>query len=97
MFQVIAKAKGLPWQEVRRLGELQVKLNATLEDMVRVVGEVLHKEPYSKEEVCQLLEVSSEELATTSLSQNTLDGAMLFTYIFIFQCFKKQFQFTWTC
>ena len=71
---MIAKAKGLPWRDLRRLGDLQVQLGVSLEDMVKTVAKVLHPEPYSKEELCKVLEVTEEELVTTSLSQNTLEG-----------------------
>ena len=36
--------------------------------------EVLHPEPYTKDEVCGILGVSADELAHTSLSANTLTG-----------------------
>lgn len=42
--------------------------------MLELVDEVLHREAYSKDEICQLLSVSNEELASTSLSENTLNG-----------------------
>ena len=71
---MIAKAKGLPWRDLRRLGDVQVQLGVSLEDMVKTVAEMLHPEPYSKEELCKVLEVTEEELVTTSLSQNTLEG-----------------------
>ena len=71
---MIAKARGLPWRDLRRLGDVQVQLGVSLGDMVKTVAEMLHPEPYSKEELCKVLEVTEEELVTTSLSQNTLEG-----------------------
>ena len=71
---MIAKARGLPWRDLRRLGDVQVQLGVSLGNMVKTVAEMLHPEPYSKEELCKVLEVTEEELVTTSLSQNTLEG-----------------------
>nr|KAG5703664.1 hypothetical protein BaRGS_002538 [Batillaria attramentaria] len=69
--QVLAKTQGLPWREIRRLVDVQDKLEVSLEKMVILVAEKLHEEPYTKEEVCQVLEVTEEELAATSLSPST--------------------------
>ncbi|XP_013411807.1 N-acetylgalactosamine kinase-like [Lingula anatina] len=71
----MAKEKGLNWREIKKLGDLQKTLGITLEDAIKLTQSVLHPEPYSKEEVCNILGVSAEELAQTSLSQNTLTVA----------------------
>ena len=47
----MAKRRGLTWEKVRTLAELQTALNANLDDMVLLVKEVLHEQPYTKEEV----------------------------------------------
>jgi len=70
--QVLAHSKSVPWREVKRLGELQKRLGVSLDEMMTMVGAVLHSEPYSKTEVCELLGSTPEELAETSLSPNTL-------------------------
>ncbi|XP_041360655.1 N-acetylgalactosamine kinase-like isoform X2 [Gigantopelta aegis] len=70
--QIIAKAKGLDWQSLKRLGDLQKKLGVDLTNMTNIVKSELHVEPYSKKEVCQILDVTPEELAKTTLSANTL-------------------------
>ncbi|KAL3866449.1 hypothetical protein ACJMK2_043745 [Sinanodonta woodiana] len=70
--QILAKSQSLNWRDYRRFGEVQEKLGLTLEDAVVLVKQVLHPDPYSKSEVCQILDVSPEELAETSLSSNTL-------------------------
>jgi N-acetylgalactosamine kinase len=70
--QILAQSQpGIHWKEIRRLGELQAKLGVSLDDMLSLVNSELHIEPYSKDEVCKILEVSPEELAETSLSSNT--------------------------
>ncbi|KAK7492529.1 hypothetical protein BaRGS_00016195 [Batillaria attramentaria] len=69
--QVLAKTQGLPWREIRRLVDVQDKLEVSLEKMVILVADKLHEEPYTKEEVCQVLEVTEEELAATSLNPST--------------------------
>ena len=61
---------------MKRLGQLQGSLGVSLKDMASLVTEILHKEPYSKQEICDKLAVTSEELAETSLSPNTLQGSI---------------------
>lgn len=72
--QIIAKAKGLKWQDFKRFADVQKALGLTLEDSVSIVKDILHCEPYTKQEVCGILGVTDEELAQTSLSANTLTG-----------------------
>ncbi|XP_053321119.1 N-acetylgalactosamine kinase [Spea bombifrons] len=69
--KILAKSKGLAWRDLMKLGDLQEKLGVTLEDMLAVVDEVLHPEPYTREEVCEFLGISLDELRATVLSQNT--------------------------
>ena len=49
-------------------------MGLTLSDMIQLVNENLHKEPYSKQEVCEILEVTEEELNSLSLSERTYDS-----------------------
>lgn len=72
--QYIALKCGKEWRDYRRLGDLQRDLGKSLEEMLELVDDVLHRDPYSKEEICQLLSVSQDELASTSLSENTCNG-----------------------
>ena len=72
--QIIAKAKGLKWQDFKRFADVQKSLGLTLEDSVSIVKDILHCKPYTKQEVCGILGVTDEELAQTSLSANTLTG-----------------------
>ncbi|KAH3717866.1 N-acetylgalactosamine kinase-like [Dreissena polymorpha] len=70
--QIIAKVKNLDWRQFKRFADLQRALGASLSEMVAIVGSVLHEGAYMKSEVCEVLGVSQEELAQTSLSANTL-------------------------
>lgn len=70
----MAKHKSLNWREVKKLGDLQQTLGVSLPDMLQLVDTVLHKEPYSKQEVCDLLSVTPDELNTISLSEKTYSG-----------------------
>ncbi|CAG5116544.1 unnamed protein product [Candidula unifasciata] len=70
--QILAQSQDdIKWREIKRLGELQLRLGVSLDEMLELVSSKLHIEPYSKEEVCKILDVSPEELAETSLSANT--------------------------
>ncbi|OWF49832.1 N-acetylgalactosamine kinase-like [Mizuhopecten yessoensis] len=70
--QIIAKTKGLNWRDYKRFGDVQSALGLSLEEALAIVEETFHKEPYTKEELCGLLEVTPEQLADTTLSANTL-------------------------
>lgn len=72
--QVLAKHKGLQWDKVLRLEEVQTQLGISLEEMLLVTEDALHAEPYSREEVCRCLGISLEELRTQILTPNTQDG-----------------------
>lgn len=72
--QVLAKHKGLQWDKVLRLEEVQTQLGISLEEMLLVTEDALHAEPYSREEVCRCLGISLEELRSQILTPNTQDG-----------------------
>lgn len=72
--QLLAKYKGLQWDKVLRLEEVQAKLGVSLEEMLLITEDALHTEPYSPEEVCRCLGISLQELRTQILSPNTQDG-----------------------
>lgn len=74
LLQIIAKSKGLIWKDYKRLGDVQSTLGLSLEEALTVVKELFHPEPYTKEEVCEILGVTPDELAQTTLSANTLTG-----------------------
>ncbi|CAH2274025.1 N-acetylgalactosamine kinase isoform X1 [Pelobates cultripes] len=78
--KIIAKSRGLAWKELMKLGDLQIKLGVSLEDILTIVEELLHPEPYSCAEICEFLGISVEELRTTILSQNTQDVATFKLY-----------------
>ncbi|VFV33802.1 n-acetylgalactosamine kinase [Lynx pardinus] len=71
--KLLAKYKGLQWDKILRLEEVQAKLGVSLEEMLGIVEDALHPEPYSPEEVCRCLVISLQELRTQVLSPNTQD------------------------
>ena len=73
----MAAKKDLPWCEVKQLGDLQKKLGVTLDDMTQLVNELLHAEPYSKKEVCDILNVEVDDLEETSLNQQTRQSELV--------------------
>lgn len=70
-FQILAKSRGLVWQKLQKLGDLQMALGLELDSMIQLVKDTLHTEPYTKTEVCKLLGVDAEELDKVSLTPNT--------------------------
>lgn len=71
--KILAKSKGMDWKNLMKLGDLQSRLGVTVEEMLAAVEEVLHPEPYTREEICENLGIGLEELCATVLSQNTQD------------------------
>ncbi|XP_069861365.1 N-acetylgalactosamine kinase isoform X3 [Dipodomys merriami] len=71
--KLLAKHKGLQWDEVMRLEEVQAKLGVSLEAMLLLTKDALHPEPYSREEICMCLGISLEDLRTQILTPNTQD------------------------
>lgn len=73
-FQLLSKSKSLDWKKMLRLQDVQASLGVSLEEMLTIVEEVLHPEPYSTEEICKCLGISLEDLRSQILSQNTQNG-----------------------
>lgn len=71
---MLARARGVDSSRLLKLAQVQVELKASLEEMLTLVDAVLHPEPYSREEVCDALGVTSEQFSTELLSANTQHG-----------------------
>ncbi|XP_061532120.1 N-acetylgalactosamine kinase isoform X1 [Phycodurus eques] len=69
--KMLAKAKGLNQNGFLKLAEVPREMNASLEEMLALVDEVLHPEPYSREEICKALGITSQQFSTELLSANT--------------------------
>uniref|UniRef100_A0A3B4CCB2 Galactokinase 2 n=1 Tax=Pygocentrus nattereri TaxID=42514 RepID=A0A3B4CCB2_PYGNA len=69
--KILAKTRGLEWSGLQKLGVLQIELGLSLDKMLDVVEKVFHPEPYSREEICKLLEITTEQLCNNILSANT--------------------------
>ena len=61
---------------MRRLVDLQAKMNLTLSDCVGLVERQLDKAVYSRHDVCDLLDISAEDLDVTSLSERSRHGRL---------------------
>ncbi|XP_065200881.1 N-acetylgalactosamine kinase-like isoform X1 [Planococcus citri] len=59
------------WKKFPRLMDLQKELKFDLGKMLKVVQEVFHDGLYTKLEVCQILDISEEELENKFLTRNT--------------------------
>ncbi|XP_028263562.1 N-acetylgalactosamine kinase isoform X2 [Parambassis ranga] len=69
--KMLAQARGLDSGKLLKLAQVQTGLKASLEEMVALVDEVLHPEPYSREEICKLLSITEEQFSADLLSANT--------------------------
>lgn len=72
--QMLAKARGLEWQRLLKLAQVQTELGASFEEMLGLVEEVLHPDAYSREEICVALGITPEQFCTDLLSSNTQHG-----------------------
>lgn len=71
---MLAQARDLDSDRLLKLAQVQTELKASLEEMVALVDEVLHPEPYSREEICKLLSITEEQFSADLLSANTQHG-----------------------
>lgn len=69
--KMLAHARGLDSGRLLKLAQVQTELRASLEEMLALVDKVLHPEPYSREEICKTLGITSEQFSTELLSANT--------------------------
>lgn len=72
--QMLAQARGVDSSRLLKLAHVQMELKASLEEMLALVAEVLHPEPYSREEISKVLGITSEQFSTELLSANTQDS-----------------------
>ena len=77
--QVLASKEGLAWRDVKKLVDVQEALKKDLEGCCELVRKHLDQDVYSKQQVCDLLKVSEQELNTVSLGPKTYHGK-LFKY-----------------
>ena len=59
---------------MQRLVDVQTQLNLTLNDCVGLVEQQLTKPVYTKQEICDILGVSVEELNVVSLTERSRTG-----------------------
>lgn len=71
--KMLAQARGVDSSRLLKLAHVQMELKASLEEMLALVDKVLHPEPYSREEICKVLGITSEQFSTELLSANTQD------------------------
>ncbi|GAB6027899.1 N-acetylgalactosamine kinase [Chamberlinius hualienensis] len=69
--KIMAKLLDYDWKELRLLGQLQQKANLTPGEMAVKVSQLLHSQPYTRKEVCAILELDDEEFSKSCLNQNT--------------------------
>ncbi|XP_068169222.1 N-acetylgalactosamine kinase [Antennarius striatus] len=69
--KMLARARRLDQSKLFRLADVQTELQASLRQMMTLVDEVLHPEPYSRDEICRELEITPEQFSTELLSPNT--------------------------
>ncbi|KAK2580917.1 hypothetical protein KPH14_005986 [Odynerus spinipes] len=64
--QMIAKKRNKDWENAKRLIDVQESLGFSYSEMVLVVLEDLHEEPYTFDEICECLGTTFEQLKETS-------------------------------
>ena len=69
---------------VRRLGDVPARLGLTLPQALALVESSLRPGPYSKQEVCEELGITLEQLDSTWLSERSRNGPLLLNmFLFI--------------
>lgn len=71
---MLAQARGLDSGRMLKLVQVQTELKASLQEMLALVDEALHPEPYSREEICKALGITHKQFSTELLSANTQQG-----------------------
>lgn len=69
--KMLAQARGLDPSRLLKLSQVQTELKASLEEMLTLVDQVLHPEPYGREEICKELGITSNQFCAELLSANT--------------------------
>ncbi|XP_042234284.1 N-acetylgalactosamine kinase-like isoform X2 [Homarus americanus] len=69
--QIMAQKAGLAWKMYQKLGDLQKVLGKSLPQMMTLVTDTFEARPYGKDEICELLRTTPEELDQITLSENT--------------------------
>lgn len=69
--KMLAQARGLAYSRLVKLAQVQSELEASLDEMEALVEEVLHPEPYNREEICKALGITTEQFCSELLSANT--------------------------
>ncbi|XP_034060764.1 N-acetylgalactosamine kinase isoform X1 [Gymnodraco acuticeps] len=69
--KMLAQARGLDSGRMLKLVQVQTELKASLQEMLALVDEALHPEPYSREEICKALGITPKQFSTELLSTNT--------------------------
>lgn len=69
--KILGRAMAVELSRILTLAQVQTELKASLEMMLSLVDEVLHPEPYNREEICKVLGITMEEFSTDLLSANT--------------------------
>ena len=69
---------GMEWRKVQKLLVLQEELKLERSEMEAVVSDSFQHEAYSRDDICKVLEISSEdeELESESLSENDQNNAV---------------------
>ncbi|GAU88098.1 hypothetical protein RvY_00854 [Ramazzottius varieornatus] len=66
--QILAVINNLEWKSMKKAKELQKALKRSTKEMLALVAETFHEEPYSLSEISDLLEISAEDLHSQHLS-----------------------------
>jgi hypothetical protein len=74
LYRKLVDSNSTEWTKIRRLKDLQLSLNQSLEQCGKHVDALLHKEPYTRSEILKALNTTDEELGRFSLNANTQES-----------------------
>lgn len=58
----MAKKKNVDWESVKKLLDVEKKIGGETRDMIKIVENLLHEEPYTLDEVGIICQIKSQSL-----------------------------------
>ncbi|XP_050539155.1 N-acetylgalactosamine kinase [Daktulosphaira vitifoliae] len=87
--QIIAKSQNIDWKNLTVLSQLQKTLKYSLDEMIKLVHQHLHKSKFTKNEICEILSVTEDELNVISLTPNTTNVLEFYLHQRALHVFKE--------
>ncbi|EDV28739.1 uncharacterized protein TRIADDRAFT_51952 [Trichoplax adhaerens] len=78
--KILAQCNNLKWKDIKTLGELQKTLDKDLNQMLQLIEKNLHKDPYTRQEICSILKIEDSDFEKHVVSSAAKDAALFKLY-----------------